>query len=258
MPVSTMWALRNFDASTADPASLRAAIRIPESLEPRPGGVTLEVGWWRDGDEAKHDAKFVLQESTAETGSLAGERKPGTRIYAYRVNPADFAAIRAMQAEVLTEKKKAGAATHGVFGIGADACREADLASGPLYITTFLKTGESDWLPDAAEGRRSTHAHPEGYERRRAFAALREIHQQSRIRAVKPMSAPIAKTRRPFALNGHRRDGGTPIVATARRPRASNFATTARGALPGASPGIDAGRRARRTEIRVARRVYRE
>ncbi len=144
LPVSTMWALRNFDASTADPASLRAAIRIPEGLEPRPGGVTLEVGWWRDGDEAnKHDAKFVLQESTAETGSLAGERKPGTRIYAYRVNPADFTAIRAMQAEVLAEKKKAGAATHGVFGIGADACREADLASGPLYMTTFLKTGET-------------------------------------------------------------------------------------------------------------------
>ncbi len=143
MPVSTMWALRNFDASTADPALLRAAIRIPENLEPRPGGVTLEVGWWRDDESAKkHDAKFVLQETTADTGSLAGERKPGARIYAYRVNPADFAAIRAMQAEVLAEKKKAGATTHGVFGVGADACRKADLASGPLYMTTFLKTGE--------------------------------------------------------------------------------------------------------------------
>ena len=75
MPVSTMWALRGFDAATADPASLRAAIRIPESLEPRPGGVTLEVGWWRDGDEAnKRDAKFVLQEIDRRDG-IAGRRE---------------------------------------------------------------------------------------------------------------------------------------------------------------------------------------
>ena len=183
MPVSTMWALRNFDASTADPASLRAAIRIPESLEPRPGGVTLEVGWWRDGDEAKHDAK----------------KEKGGGCDAWR--------LRHWRRRLPRSRSRKRAALH--HDVSEDR--------------------GSDWLPDAAEGRRSTHAHPEGYERRRAFAALREIHQQSRIRAVKPMSAPIAKTRRPFALNGHRRDGGTPIVATARRPRASNFATTARG-----------------------------
>ncbi len=51
VPVSTMWALRNFDAASVDPAALRAAVRLPETFEPQKGGVTLKIGWWRDGEE---------------------------------------------------------------------------------------------------------------------------------------------------------------------------------------------------------------
>ena len=51
VPVSTMWALRNFDAASVDPAVLRAAVRLPETFEPQKGGVTLKIGWWRDGEE---------------------------------------------------------------------------------------------------------------------------------------------------------------------------------------------------------------
>ena len=104
VPVSTMWALRNFDAASVDPAVLRAAVRLPESFEPQKGGVTLKIGWWRDGEEkAKHEMTFALKETTApeDVAPLAGEKKEGTRIYAFRVDPADYAAIRARQKEFL-------------------------------------------------------------------------------------------------------------------------------------------------------------
>ena len=76
VPVSTMWALRNFDAASVDPAVLRAAVRLPETFEPQKGGVTLKIGWWRDGDEnAKHEMIFALRETTApeDVAPLAGE-----------------------------------------------------------------------------------------------------------------------------------------------------------------------------------------
>ncbi len=40
---------------------------------------------------------FALKETTApeDVAPLAGEKKAGTRIYAFRVDPADYAAIRA-------------------------------------------------------------------------------------------------------------------------------------------------------------------
>lgn len=143
MPVSTMWALRNFDASSVDPAALRAAVRLPETFEPQKGGVTLKIGWWRDGEEsAKREMTFALKETTApeDVAPLAGEKKAGTHIYAYRVDPADYAAIRVRQKEFLEEKARNPGKTHGSFGVGAEACRRGDFPEGPLLTTTYLRT----------------------------------------------------------------------------------------------------------------------
>lgn len=140
MPVTTMWALRSFDAAKVDPSALRAAVRLPDSFEPRRSGVTLTVGWWRDGEE-KHEAKFILKETTApdDLAPLADERKPGTRLFAYRVDPADYAEIRKRQKEFLDEKARVPSKTHGAFGVGAEACRRGELADGPILTTSFLR-----------------------------------------------------------------------------------------------------------------------
>jgi len=143
VPVSTLWALRNFDAASVDPAALRAAVRLPESFEPQRGGVTLKIGWWRNGEEnAKREMTFALKETTSpeDVAPLAGEKKAGTHIYAYRVDPADFAAIRARQKEFLEEKVRNPGKTHGSFGVGAEACRRGDFPEGPLLTTTYLRT----------------------------------------------------------------------------------------------------------------------
>jgi len=138
-----MWAMRNFDAATVDPASLRAAITLPQALEPQPGGVTLTVGWWRDGEEgARHEAKFVLKETSApqDVAPLHDEKRAGTRLFVYRVDPADFPEIRARQKQFLEEKARSPAKTHGSFGVGAEACRRGELPQGPLLTTSFLRT----------------------------------------------------------------------------------------------------------------------
>ncbi|MGJ0394917.1 MAG: hypothetical protein ACR65U_01630 [Methylocystis sp.] len=146
VPVSTMWALRSFDAASVDPAALRAAVRLPESFEPQKGGVTLKIGWRRDGEEkSKREMTLALKETTApeDVAPLASEKTAGTRIYAFRVDPADYAAIRARQKEFLEEKARDPGRTHGSFGVGADACRRGDFPEGPLLTTTYLRTAPS-------------------------------------------------------------------------------------------------------------------
>jgi hypothetical protein len=85
---------------------------------------------------------FALKETTSpeDVAPLAGEKKAGTHIYAYRVDPADFAAIRARQKEFLEEKVRNPGKTHGSFGVGAEACRRGDFPEGPLLTTTYLRT----------------------------------------------------------------------------------------------------------------------
>ncbi len=146
VPVSTIWALRSFDAASVDPAALRAAVRLPETFEPQKGGVTLKIGWWRDGEEkSKHEMTLALKETIApeDVAPLAGEKTAGTRIYAFRVDPADYVAIRARQKEFHEEKARDPGRTHGSFGVGAEACRRGDFPTSPLLTTTYLRTEPS-------------------------------------------------------------------------------------------------------------------
>ena len=147
MPLSTMYHLRNLDARTVDPALLRVAVRLPDALEIRPGGVRLTIARWRDSEETdKREAKFLLQEVSvaAELGSLAAEKRPGTHIHIFRVDPADVPRLRALQAEIAVSRQEHGR-SHGMLGVGADACRRGKSPDGPIYMTTFIKT-------DAARG----------------------------------------------------------------------------------------------------------
>jgi hypothetical protein len=150
MPISTMYHLRNFDAATVDPAVLRVAVRIPETLEPQPHGVKLTVAHWRAGAESqKREHRFVLAETTdpADLGPLAAEARPGMRIHAFRVDQADLPAIRAAQAEAAEARRSGGGKGHGTLSVSADACHRGGLDDGPTMMTTFMRTeARGAWL----------------------------------------------------------------------------------------------------------------
>ena len=149
VPVSTMWALRNFDSLSVDPALLRAAVRLPRAFQPRPGGVKVVATWGKKGDPASEKKiEIVLQETSlaAEGPALAKEVRPNNYLQVYGVAPQDVPRLRALQAEIARAKAEKQA-HHGSLGVGADACRIDELPEGPILMTTFLKTSdETGWL----------------------------------------------------------------------------------------------------------------
>ncbi|MCC2097686.1 MAG: hypothetical protein KDJ29_12385 [Hyphomicrobiales bacterium] len=144
MPVSTMIKLRNFDMLSVDPGELRAAVRLPATLEPQAGGVTLKVSFWPKGGEAnKQTVQVVLSEDSRSLGdaALQSYRQAGTRLFAYRVSPEDADRLRAAQADFRRRKAEGKRRYHGSLSIDARACRRGDLAKGPVYLSTFLNPG---------------------------------------------------------------------------------------------------------------------
>lgn len=150
IPLGTIAKLWSFDIDSADPAVLRAAVRVPDYLAPRKGGVVLKVLTWKDGDSARHEETFVLEEvaSPAELQPVAYYRRKGDALYVYRVSEADQAVIRRILAERREKKRSGGAHENGTISIGAEACRKAPLPAGPIPTSTYLKLDERDgYLP---------------------------------------------------------------------------------------------------------------
>lgn len=130
VPVATIYELWNFDMAKADPSELRAAIRIPNTLRPQPGGVVLTVTKTGAAPPARHD--FVLEEvkETSERTPLLTRERIGFSVHAFRISNADAARIRELQASP---------GGGGSIGIAAKACRTTDLPKDAILSSTFLK-----------------------------------------------------------------------------------------------------------------------
>ena len=147
-PVMSMYKLRNFDPVTTDLVALRAAIRIPKSLRLKPGGVAMTVSIWRDGERKRRTEKFSLvpAHDAADLQQLASYAQSGTQIFAYKLSPQDVPRFQELRKDMKhMQSQKDG---HGSFSIDPKACRLTNRLSGPLYVSTFLKTGRTgEYVP---------------------------------------------------------------------------------------------------------------
>jgi len=136
-PLSSLIQLRRTDVATTDPGDLRAAVKLPAGLRPRETRLTLVV---RPAAGGRHERSFVLR-ATGETPEAG--LKPGERVFAYRIDPADVPRLAAFRAETMTSGADAKGRSSLEVNVSAKACREADLPDGPAPISTYLKTGET-------------------------------------------------------------------------------------------------------------------
>jgi len=160
-PISTQWKLRDFNASTADLAQLRVAIRGPDWVTPTPENAAIEVRHWRDGDdEARAHTLALRLQRAAHPGDREALAALGgaPSLTIVELAPRSLGAARSAQQEAARFKTE-GARTRGrMIMSGSFACRRTEVPVGPIAIDVFIHADdETGWLPlyadyDAREG----------------------------------------------------------------------------------------------------------
>ena len=155
IPLKTMYKLARTNPLELDPMALRAAVRMPESIRPRPDSAKLSLSISLRSETPEPEV-FILQpvNSASETTPLAKEEREGDKIWVYRLNPKDRDRLEKFRAYAKAFKTKNKGNTKGQMTIGVDdTCRQGELpASGKLLVTNWIKLdAESDYLATAVD-----------------------------------------------------------------------------------------------------------
>jgi len=145
VPVISMFRLARINFANTDPARLRAAIKLPRSIELLPQGVALRVAVRiSSGHEEFQD--FVLSETSepADVLALGQELDADTRMIAFRLDAAEVARLSAFR-DSLKQQQAASGGRGGALTISIrpQGCRSGDLPGGPVLATTYLRTAET-------------------------------------------------------------------------------------------------------------------
>lgn len=149
VPVATMYKLWSFDVATADPAAIRAAVRGPAVLAPRPGGAKLTVTVKRPDRAAPEVHEFGLAEAqdAQEMRQLTRFQRAGYPLAAYRLSSPDIARMKSLQSDLRAAKAR-GDKWQGSLGVAMQACTRGPLPEGALLSSTYLKLDEeAGYLP---------------------------------------------------------------------------------------------------------------
>lgn len=143
VPLMSMVTLAGVDFATTDPALLRAAIKLPQVIEPRPNGATLRVAVkLADGRDLAQDFKLSETADERDVLVLHAELDPGMRVFAYRIEPSELERLKVFRRTVLAQKHEQKVGLE--ISIKPEACRGGALPPGPLLMTTYIKTSETN------------------------------------------------------------------------------------------------------------------
>lgn len=145
VPLRSIPKLLKIDFDTTALPELRAAVLLPAQIRPAPKGVIMTVTALPAAG-GKHERSYALEPVTdgAELAQLPPHDSEKTRLIAYRLAPGDAAQLDVFRQEMLAVAKQSGQKNKGALGISAEKiCHSGGLSSGPLYMTSYLKTSET-------------------------------------------------------------------------------------------------------------------
>ncbi len=149
MPVTSMVKLARIDFETTDPAQLRAAIKLPRTLRAQPNGVLLRIAV-QVGRAPEEARDFMLRE-LPDPAELARDAGSGSHVFAYRIDDSDLVRLKAFRSELIA-RKSSGQKGSISISVRPQACKVGELAEGPVFFTTYLRTAETrDYVPLARD-----------------------------------------------------------------------------------------------------------
>jgi hypothetical protein len=145
MPVASMVKLARVDFTATDPATLRAAVKLPTAIRPLHDQVRLRLAVrLASGAEDVKDFRLTEVSDPADVSSLRSEIEGGTHVFAYRLEPAEAARLAAFR-DALKKQQTASGGRGGALtiSIATEACRSGELPASPVWLTTYLRTAET-------------------------------------------------------------------------------------------------------------------
>src|SRR5262249_3788057 len=140
VPLPSLIQLSRVNAQTTDLAMLRVAVRLPEAIKPRPGGVNMVVVV-NAGGQPDQKITLLLSETRDDLSGLA--TRPGFSTYAYRLAPRDIERLAVIRAELLRNRQEGAGGSLGIGIATKEFCLVGPLPPGPLLSTTYLWTSET-------------------------------------------------------------------------------------------------------------------
>lgn len=141
VPLSSLPALSRIEFMTTDLSALRVAVRMPDAIRPKAGGAQMEALKTLE-DGTKEQSVYLLIPTDEPTGeiqpALAGEAT-----HVFRLSDADRARFEALRAGLLRHKQEGKRGSLGLGIATKEFCRQRELPSGPIPVTTYLRTSET-------------------------------------------------------------------------------------------------------------------
>ncbi|MCY6379600.1 hypothetical protein [Hoeflea prorocentri] len=143
VPLSSIPKLKRMDFMTMEVEVLRVAVEMPDGLRVRPGSAIINLGLNESAGEPALQERIVLQQVplSQSAGQLAG-LAPNAQVF--RIAEADIPRLEAMRETTRARRKVDPDDTKGTLTVTSGACRTATLPSGPLPVTTKLKTAPDE------------------------------------------------------------------------------------------------------------------
>lgn len=143
-PPSTLFKLSRLSPLEADPAAIRLAARLPEPLRIRDGDIRLRISF--DGGTGAtrlvEEYGAVIVEAPAGTPGI-GEGAAADRTYVAALTDDDAASLTDVQRRIRAWRA-AGVEGQGQLSVMATACADGPVPSGPIPLTTWMRTGPDE------------------------------------------------------------------------------------------------------------------
>ncbi|MDX3968074.1 MAG: hypothetical protein QHD01_15910 [Bradyrhizobium sp.] len=143
VPLTSIPRLARIDAKTTDLSMLRVAVQLPEVLQPRSGGVKLDVVTKVAGEAEAKTSFSMMEMSEARDRADLPPPPLGSATHAYRLSPADAARFEALRAAMVEQGRQGRRGSMGLGVAAKEFCRANAAPQSALPVTIYLMTSET-------------------------------------------------------------------------------------------------------------------
>ncbi|GGB47757.1 hypothetical protein GCM10011316_19880 [Roseibium aquae] len=140
-----MTKLSKLDIQTTDPAALRLAAVLPDTIHIPAGSARMDLSITNtETGEILLSEQIPLRESgsKAEKAELSGELSDGKQLLIFALADEDLAYFQSFQEHIRAGSGQQRKTHEGTLSLHVTGCAIKDPGPAPIPITTFLKTSE--------------------------------------------------------------------------------------------------------------------